>query len=110
MPWSSSGLRPTPSRSGGTDGASPRLLGLRNLGGDLIGCEPDGGGRQAADQLVAHQRGAESEGVGPRAVGITGGLLFGLGIFLSAFAGESLPLLYVTYGLVPRPPTIQELG
>ena len=38
--------------------------------------------------------------VGPRAVGIAGGVLFGLGVFLSAFAGGSLPLLYVTYGLV----------
>src|ERR687893_3265988 len=38
--------------------------------------------------------------VGPRVLGVAGGLLFGLGIFLSAFAGESLPLLYVTYGLV----------
>lgn len=38
--------------------------------------------------------------VGPRAVGVAGGLLFGLGVFLSAFAGGSLPLLYVTYGLV----------
>ncbi len=31
--------------------------------------------------------------VGPRVLGVAGGLLFGLGIFLSAFAGESLPLL-----------------
>ena len=38
--------------------------------------------------------------VGPRAVGVAGGVLFGLGVFLSAFAGGSLPLLYVTYGLV----------
>ena len=36
----------------------------------------------------------------PRVVGVTGGVLFGVGIFLSAFAGESLPLLYVTYGVV----------
>ena len=38
--------------------------------------------------------------VGPRAVGITGALLYGLGVFLSSFAGGSLPLLYLTYGLV----------
>ena len=38
--------------------------------------------------------------VGPRAVGVTGALLYGLGVFLSSFAGESLPLLYLTYGLV----------
>ncbi len=38
--------------------------------------------------------------VGPRAVGVTGALLYGLGVFLSSFAGESLLLLYLTYGLV----------
>jgi MFS transporter, OFA family, oxalate/formate antiporter len=38
--------------------------------------------------------------VGPRAVGVAGGVLYGLGVFLSSFAGESLPVLYVTYGLV----------
>jgi MFS transporter, OFA family, oxalate/formate antiporter len=38
--------------------------------------------------------------VGPRAVGIIGALLYGLGVFLSSFAGGSLPLLYLTYGLV----------
>jgi MFS transporter, OFA family, oxalate/formate antiporter len=38
--------------------------------------------------------------VDPRAVGVAGGVLYGLGVFLSSFAGESLPVLYVTYGLV----------
>jgi OFA family oxalate/formate antiporter-like MFS transporter len=38
--------------------------------------------------------------VGPRAVGLPGALLYGLGVFLSSFAGGSLPLLYLTYGLV----------
>jgi OFA family oxalate/formate antiporter-like MFS transporter len=38
--------------------------------------------------------------VGPRAVGVTGDLLYGLGVFLSSFAGGSLPLLYLTHGLV----------
>jgi MFS transporter, OFA family, oxalate/formate antiporter len=38
--------------------------------------------------------------VGPRAVGVTGALVYGLGIFLSSFAGESLSMLYLTYGLV----------
>ena len=38
--------------------------------------------------------------VGPRAVGVAGGVLYGLGVFLSSFAGESLYVLYVTYGLV----------
>ena len=37
---------------------------------------------------------------GPRAVGVAGGLLYGLGVFLSSFASESLPLLYLTYGVV----------
>jgi MFS transporter, OFA family, oxalate/formate antiporter len=37
---------------------------------------------------------------GPRAVGIAGGLLYGLGVFLSSFAGESLVVLYVTYGVI----------
>jgi OFA family oxalate/formate antiporter-like MFS transporter len=38
--------------------------------------------------------------VGPRAVGVIGALLYGLGVFLSCFVGGSLPLLYLTYGLV----------
>jgi MFS transporter, OFA family, oxalate/formate antiporter len=37
---------------------------------------------------------------GPRLVGVTGALLYRLGIFLSSFVGGSLPLLYLTYGLV----------
>jgi MFS transporter, OFA family, oxalate/formate antiporter len=37
---------------------------------------------------------------GPRLVGVTGALLYGLGLFFSSFAGGSLPLLYLTYGLV----------
>ena len=38
--------------------------------------------------------------VGPRILGVGGGLLFSLGILTSGLAGESLPLLYVTYGVV----------
>ena len=38
--------------------------------------------------------------VGPRLVGVTGALLYGLGVFLSSFAEGSLSLLYLTYGLV----------
>ena len=38
--------------------------------------------------------------VGPRLVGVTGALVYGLGVFLSSFAGGSLPLLYLTYGLI----------
>src|ERR687894_3104072 len=37
---------------------------------------------------------------GPRLVGVTGALLYGFGLFFSSFAGGSLPLLYLTYGLV----------
>src|SRR5215204_3675379 len=37
---------------------------------------------------------------GPRAVGVAGGVLYGLGVFLSSFAGESLLVLYLTYGVV----------
>jgi OFA family oxalate/formate antiporter-like MFS transporter len=38
--------------------------------------------------------------VGPRFVGVAGGVLFGTGVFLSAFAEESLLFLYFTYGIV----------
>jgi MFS transporter, OFA family, oxalate/formate antiporter len=38
--------------------------------------------------------------VDPRVVGVTGGLVYGFGVFLSSFAGESLFFLYLTYGLV----------
>lgn len=38
--------------------------------------------------------------VGPRAVGVSGALLYGLGVFLCSFAGGTLSLLYLTYGLV----------
>src|SRR4028119_929066 len=38
--------------------------------------------------------------VGPRAVGVTGAGVYGVGVFLGGFAGESLSLLYLTYGLV----------
>lgn len=38
--------------------------------------------------------------VGPRVVGVTGGILYGLGVFLASFAEGSLPALYLTYGLV----------
>ena len=38
--------------------------------------------------------------VGPRAVGVTGAVVYGIGVFLGGFAGESLSLLYLTYGLV----------
>ena len=37
---------------------------------------------------------------GPRVVALTAGVLYGLGIFLAGFAGSSLALLYLTYGLI----------
>ena len=37
---------------------------------------------------------------GPRIVALTAGVLYGLGIFLAGFAGNSLGLLYLTYGLI----------
>ena len=38
--------------------------------------------------------------VGPRVVGVAGGILYGLGVFLGSFAEGSLSFLYLTYGLV----------
>ena len=38
--------------------------------------------------------------VGPRTVALTAGVLYGLGIFLAGFAGNSLTLLYLTYGFI----------
>ena len=38
--------------------------------------------------------------VGPRAVGVMGAVVYGAGVFLGGFAGESLSMLYLTYGLV----------
>src|SRR5215207_7985723 len=37
---------------------------------------------------------------GPRIVGLTGGLLYGLGIFLAWFAEGSVVILWLTYGLI----------
>jgi OFA family oxalate/formate antiporter-like MFS transporter len=37
---------------------------------------------------------------GPRIVALTAGVLYGAGIFLASFAGTSLTLLYLTYGLL----------
>src|SRR5215216_8209886 len=37
---------------------------------------------------------------GPRVVGLTGALLYGLGVFLSSFTEGSLPFLDLTYGLL----------
>jgi MFS transporter, OFA family, oxalate/formate antiporter len=37
---------------------------------------------------------------GPRIVALTAGVLYGAGIFLASFAGNSLTLLYLTYGFL----------
>ncbi|RXH54165.1 L-lactate MFS transporter [Granulicella sibirica] len=37
---------------------------------------------------------------GPRTVAVTGALLYGLGTFLASFSGNSLWILYATYGLI----------
>jgi MFS transporter, OFA family, oxalate/formate antiporter len=38
--------------------------------------------------------------VGPRVVAMTGGLLYGLGIFLASFSSQGLWWLYVSYGVI----------
>lgn len=37
---------------------------------------------------------------GPRTVGITSGVLYGLGVFLASFSADKLWLLYLTYGVL----------
>ncbi len=37
---------------------------------------------------------------GPRIVALSEGVLYGAGVFLASFAGNSLALLYLTYGLM----------
>ena len=37
---------------------------------------------------------------GPRVVAMTGGLLYGLGVFMASFSGNRLWWLYLTYGLI----------
>jgi OFA family oxalate/formate antiporter-like MFS transporter len=37
---------------------------------------------------------------GPRVVGLTGGLLYGLGVLLASFSGHGLWILYLTYGVL----------
>lgn len=37
---------------------------------------------------------------GPRVVGLTGGLLYGLGVLLASFSGHGLWVLYLTYGVM----------
>src|SRR5215210_1975178 len=38
--------------------------------------------------------------VGPRVVGMVGGVVYGIGVALAYFAGDSLIVLYLTYGLI----------
>jgi OFA family oxalate/formate antiporter-like MFS transporter len=37
---------------------------------------------------------------GPRVVGVTGGILYGLGVFLASFSGHGLWVLYLSYGVL----------
>src|SRR5579863_7159293 len=37
---------------------------------------------------------------GPRIVGVTGGLLYGTGVFLASFSNHGLWVLYLTYGVL----------
>lgn len=37
---------------------------------------------------------------GPRTVGVAGGVLYGLGVFLASFSANNLPVLYLTYGVL----------
>lgn len=37
---------------------------------------------------------------GPRQIGIVGGTLYGLGVFLASFSGHGLWVLYLTYGII----------
>jgi len=37
---------------------------------------------------------------GPRIVAITGGILYGVGVFLASFSGHGIWVLYLTYGLI----------
>ncbi|HSK99460.1 MAG TPA: OFA family MFS transporter [Rubrobacteraceae bacterium] len=37
---------------------------------------------------------------GPRIVALTAGVLYGIGVFLASFAGNSLVVLYLSYGLI----------
>jgi OFA family oxalate/formate antiporter-like MFS transporter len=38
--------------------------------------------------------------VGPRVVGMTGGALYGVGVFLASFSNHGLWVLYLTYGII----------
>jgi OFA family oxalate/formate antiporter-like MFS transporter len=38
--------------------------------------------------------------VGPRTVGVVGGIAYGLGVFLASFSGNNLWVLYATYGVI----------
>ncbi len=50
--------------------------------------------------LAAFAGGLWMRAKGPRVVGMTGGLLFGLGVYLASFSGHGLWVLYLTYGIL----------
>jgi OFA family oxalate/formate antiporter-like MFS transporter len=50
--------------------------------------------------VVAFVGGLWMRAKGPRIVGITGGVLYGLGVFLASFSNHGLWVLYLTYGVI----------
>lgn len=50
--------------------------------------------------LAAFSGGLLMRWVSPRVIGVAGGVLYGLGVFLASFADESLLILYLAYGVV----------
>ncbi len=50
--------------------------------------------------LVASGSAVLVKRAGPRVVGVAGGCIYGLGVFLGSFAGGNLSVLYLTYGLL----------
>jgi OFA family oxalate/formate antiporter-like MFS transporter len=50
--------------------------------------------------LAAFAGGLWMRSSGPRVVGVTGGLLYGAGVFLASFANHGLWELYLTYGVI----------
>jgi OFA family oxalate/formate antiporter-like MFS transporter len=50
--------------------------------------------------LTAFAGGLWMRAKGPRVVGLTGGLLYGLGLYLASFSGHGLWVLYLTYGVL----------
>lgn len=50
--------------------------------------------------LAAFVGGLWMRAKGPRVVGVTGGVLYGVGVFLASFSGHGLWVLYLSYGVL----------